>query len=256
MSSKTTYEQRLATGVSGFDAMLKGGFIPESSILLRGAPGTGKTTLAFHYLIEGVKRGEPGLFISFEEFPKSLYRDAASLGWNLSDYEENGLLQMMFTSPEVLLASLSSHDSPLMHTLMTADIRRVAIDSLTHFTRFTSDTHELRNTYNTVVNAFRREGMTTMFLGEEMRSDFTNSEKGRLSFVVDTIVLLRYLEIESAIQRAIVVLKMRSSDHDKSIHSYTIGNGGITIGDSLDGHVGLLSGITQQSMISTVQSAR
>src|SRR3954449_4941439 len=106
-------EQRLATGIAGLGTMLKGGFVPEAAILVRGAPGTGKTTLAFHYLLEGIKRGEPGLFISFEEFPKSLYRDAASLGWNLMDYETNGLLQMMFTSPEVLLASLSTPDSPL-----------------------------------------------------------------------------------------------------------------------------------------------
>jgi circadian clock protein KaiC len=249
-------EQRLATGIAGLDTMLKGGFVPEAAILVRGAPGTGKTTLAFHYLLEGIKRGEPGLFISFEEFPKSLYRDAASLGWNLMDYETNGLLQMMFTSPEVLLASLSTPDSPLMRILMEANVKRVVVDSLTHFTRFTSDTHELRKTYSTVVNAFRREGMTTMFLGEEMRSDFTSSEKGRLSFIVDCIVLLRYLEIESAIQRAIVVLKMRSSDHDKSIHGYSIGTGGISVGDPLDGRVGLLSGISAQSMISTVQTPR
>jgi circadian clock protein KaiC len=247
---------RIATGVAGLDTMLHGGFVPESSILLRGAPGTGKTTLAFHYLLHGAKQGQAGLFISFEEFPKSLYRDAASVGWNLTEYEKAGSLKMMFTSPEVLLASLSNPDSPLMKTLMTANIQRVALDSLTHFTRLTSDTYELRNIYLSVVNAFRREGITAMFLGEEMRSDFTANEKGRLSFVVDCIVLLRYLEIESAVQRAMLVLKMRSSDHDKAIRSYTISTGGIQVGDALEGRTGLLSGIPHQSIISTVQSVR
>jgi circadian clock protein KaiC len=249
-------EPRITTGVAGLDTMLHGGFIPESAILLRGAPGTGKTTLAFHYLLEGARRGEPGLFISFEEFPKSLYRDAASLGWKLEDYEASGKLRMMFTSPQVLLASLSVPDSPLMRTLMNTDIRRVALDSLTHFTRVSSNTHELRSIYSTVVNAFRREGVTAMFLGEETRSDFTTDEKGRLSFIVDCIVMLRYLEIESAIQRAIVVLKMRSSDHDKAIHGYSIGSGGMAVGDALEGRVGLLSGLSQHSMISTVQTSR
>src|SRR5215510_5752217 len=122
-------EQRVKTGIVGLDAMLNGGFIPESSILLRGAPGTGKTTLAFHYLLEGARRGEPGLFVSFEEFPKSLYRDADSLGWNLKQYETNGSLQMMFTSPAVFLASLSAPDSPLMRTLLSGNIQRVAVDS-------------------------------------------------------------------------------------------------------------------------------
>ncbi len=249
-------EPRVTTGIAGLDTMLNGGFISESAVLLRGAPGTGKTTLAFHYLLEGARRGESGLLISFEEFPKSLYRDATSLGWNLADYEASGGLHMMFTSPAVLLASLSVPDSPLMRMLMNTDIRRVALDSLTHFTRISSNTHELRRIYSTVVNAFRREGVTAMFLGEETRSDFTNDEKGRLSFIVDSLVMLRYLEIESAIQRAIVVLKMRSSDHDKSIHSYSIGHGGITVGGPLEGRIGLLSGLSHHSMISTVQTTR
>src|SRR5258708_14142551 len=249
-------EQRLTSGIAGLDSMLQGGFVPESTILLRGAPGTGKTTIAFHFLLEGVKQGEPGLFISFEEFPKSLYRDAASLGWNLMDYETNGLLQMMFTSPQVLLASLSSPDSPLMRILLSGDIRRVVIDSVTHFTRLTGDTHELRNTYNTVVNALRREVVTAMLLAEETRSDFAHDERGRLSFIADCILLLRYLEIDSAIQRAIVVLKMRSSNHDKSIHPYQIGPGGVKVGSPFASHVGLLNGLSRQTMISTVQTLR
>src|SRR5450432_2784261 len=249
-------ERRITSGIAGLDAMLQGGFVPESTILVRGAPGTGKTTLAFHFLLEGAKRGEPGLLISFEEFPKSLYHDAASLGWNLMDYESNGLLQMMFTSPQVLLVSLSTPDSPLMRTLLNGPIRRIVIDSLSHFTRVTSDTHALRQTYNTVVNAFRREGITSMFLGEEIRSEVTNDEKGRLSFIVDCILLLRYLEIESAIQRAILVLKMRSSDHDKTIHPYQIGPGGISVGAPFEGHIGLLSGLARRSMISTVQNVQ
>ncbi|MEP7286566.1 MAG: ATPase domain-containing protein [Chloroflexota bacterium] len=249
-------EQRVKTGITKLDAMLHGGFVAESAILLRGAPGTGKTTLALHFLLEGAEHGEPGLFISFEEFPKSLYADAESLGWNLIDYEATGYLQIMFTSPEALLANLSAPDSPLVRTLISANIRRVVIDSLTHLTRLTSDTQELRKKYTTIVNAFRREGVTALFLGEEMRSDFTTNEKGRLSFIVDCLVLLRYLEIESTIQRAILVLKMRSSDHDKAIHGYTITSDGLVVGDALEGQVGLLSGLSHHTMISTVQTKR
>src|SRR5258708_8768475 len=172
------------------------------------------------------------------------------------DYETNGLLKMMFTSPQVLIASLTTPDSPLMRTLLNGNIRRVVIDSLTHFTRVTADTHELRATYNSVVNALRREGVTALLLAEETRSDFNNDEKGRLSFIVDCILLLRYLEINSAIQRAIVVLKMRSSDHDKGIHPYNIGAGGISVGPPFEDHVGLLSGLSHQAMISTVKTVR
>ncbi len=249
-------EGRVATGIAGLDSMLHGGFMPESIVLVQGAPGTGKTTLAFHFLSEGARCGEAGLFVSFEEFPQSLYRDATSVGFDLTALEASGALHMVFTSPQVLLRSLESPDSPLMQTLLAHDIRRVVVDSITHFTRLATDVQTLRPIYNTVANAFRREGVTALFLGEETRSDFTSDEKGRLSFVVDCILMMRYLEIESAIQRAILVLKMRSSDHDKAIHGYTIGSSGITVGDPMEGRTGLLNGITHRSMISTVHSAR
>ena len=246
-------DERVTSGIPHLDEMLGGGFIPESSVLLRGAPGTGKTTLGLQFLLEGARRGEAGLFISFEEFPQSLYRDAASLGWNLRDAEGTGLLRLIFTSPKVLQHSLAAPESNIIRAIQQNDIRRVVVDSLTHFTQLVHNDHELRQVYHQVMSAFRREGVTAIYLGEEMRSDYTNMERGRLSFVVDTLIMLRYLEIDSAIQRAIVILKMRSSAHDTAIRSYTIGEHGITIGKPLEGKSGLLSGIIKRSLISSVQ---
>lgn len=245
--------ERVTSGVLNFDEMLGGGFVRESAVLLRGAPGTGKTTLGLQFLIEGTRRDEPGLFVSFEEFPQSLYRDATSVGWNLPALEEEGNLHMIFTSPKVLLQSLTTPDSNILRAIQQQGIQRVVVDSLTHFTQLIHNDQELRRAYHQVTSAFRREGITALYLGEEMRSDYTIQEKGRLSFVVDALVMLRYLEIDSAIQRAIVVLKMRSSAHDTAIHSYSIGQNGIVIGKRLEGKSGLLSGLTQRSIISTVQ---
>ena len=245
--------ERLATGIAGLDKMLNGGLIAGSAALVRGAAGTGKTTLGFHYLLHGAQQGEPGLLVSFEEFPKSLYRDADSLGWDLRAWEAKGLLHILFTSPDVFLASLTGNDGPVTQIVRTHNIQRVAVDTLTHFPRLTSDSHELRGMYNTAINGLKREGVTPMLLGEELHSDYTASEKGRLSFIVDCILMLRYLEIESAIKRAILVLKMRSSAHDRAIHTYTIGTGGITVGEALEGRTGLLSGLIRRSLVSTVE---
>ncbi|MBN1285585.1 MAG: hypothetical protein JXB47_09315 [Anaerolineae bacterium] len=246
-------DRRVATGIEGLDKMLNGGFIPRSAVLVRGAPGTGKTTLAFHYLMHGAKHGEPGLLVSFEEFPESLYRDAESLGWDLRSLEAQNKLHMAFTSPIGLLRDLETGGGPVTRLLHMHDIRRVALDSLTHFIRLTDDTHELRHTYNRVINGLKREEVTPMFLGEETNIDQRMGERGRLSFIVDCIVMMHYLEIESAVERAIFVLKMRSSAHDKAIHKYTISEGGITVGPVLEGHSGLLSGLTNQSIISSVR---
>lgn len=241
-------QARVSTGIVGLDEMLRGGLLPGSMVLVRGAPGTGKTSLALQFLVHGATRAdEPGLMITFEEFPASLYRDAASLGWELEPLEKAGKLHMLFTSPEVFLASLELPDSPLNQLLREGKLRRLVLDSITHFNRLASDPHELRAIYTRVTNGLRREGLTSLLLGEEARGEVTRADRGGLSFVTDTIILLRYVEVESAIQRAIVVLKMRGSDHGKEIRRYEIRKGGLTVGEVFSGRHGLLSGIYRTS---------
>jgi len=242
-------DKRVSTGIKGFDEMLDGGFLPGSTVLVRGAPGTGKTSLAIQFLIHGAARqDEPGLFISFEEFPTSLYRDAEGLGWDLRKLESGGKLHLMFTSPEVFLASLKSPDSPLNRLIRDQDIRRLVLDSVSHFDRLTSDKYELRHIYTSVANGLRREGVTGMLLGEESSTEYRKAFQGGLSFIVDAIIMMRYVEIESAMQRAIVVLKMRGSNHVKDIRCYEIGTGGLTILDTFEGRQGLLSGIPYRAL--------
>ena len=237
-------DKRVSTGIKGFDEMLDGGFLPGSMVLVRGAPGTGKTSLALQFLIHGAaKHDEPGLLISFEEFPSSLYRDAEALGWNLKELEASGKLYLMFTSPEVFLAGLESPGSRLNQLILGANIRRLVLDSVTHFNRLTDDAQELRRVYTSVANGLRREGVTAMLLGEESRVGYQRADKGGLLFIVDAIIMLRYVEIESAMQRAIMVLKMRGSDHAKEICCYEIGSGGLTVLGVFEGREGLLSGI-------------
>lgn len=240
-------DSRVTTGVRGLDEMLSGGFLPGSTVLVRGAPGTGKTSLALQFLIHGAARkNEPGLLVSFEEFTSSLYRDAQSLGWNLNDLESTGKLHLMFTSPEVFLANIRTPGSPLDRLIVSANIRRVVLDSVTHLGRLTDDPQELRDIYASVINALRREGITALLLGEESRFEYQRADRGGLAFVVDTVILLRYVEIESAMQRALVVLKMRGSDHAKEICSYEIAAGGLSILRPFEGREGLLSGIPRQ----------
>lgn len=242
-------DERVTTGIKELDDMLGGGFLPNSMALVRGAPGTGKTSLALQFLLHGAaKRGEPGLIISFEEFPSSLHRDAESLGWNLRDLEASGKLHLMFTSPAVLLASIESPDSRLNQLIQDANIRRLALDSISHFDRLTSDEQDLRRIYTSVANGLRREGVTAMLLGEEGRADYQRTSKGGISFVVDAIIMLRYVEIESAMQRAIVVLKMRGSNHAKEIRRYEIGPGGLAIMEVFKDRAGLLSGAPYRSL--------
>ncbi len=241
--------QRVPTGIKGLDEMLADGLLAGSIALVRGAPGTGKTSLGLQFLIHGATRlGEIGLFISFEEFPISIYRDAEALGWDLGALEQANRLHLMFTSPEVFLSNLKSPDSQLNRLLLQADVRRVVLDSISHFDRLTGDEIELRRIYTSVVNGLRRERVTTILLGEEGPAMCRRAFRGGLSFLVDTIILLRYVEIESAMQRAIAVLKMRGSSHAKEIRRYEIHTGGIEVMEVFEGREGILSGSPHRSM--------
>jgi len=203
--------------------------------------------MAFQFLSEGARRGEAGLFITFEEFPDSLYRDAASLGIDLQKLEREGKLHIIFTSPQVFLKSIQDPESLIYQRLMSADIRRAVLDSATHFTRLTNDRIELRKLYTTLVHSLHREQITALLLSEERRVDYQRADRGALSFLADGIILLRYVEIESTIQRAIVVLKVRGSDHDRQIHHYIIQDGGLVIGSPFSGRRALLSGISKRA---------
>ncbi len=248
MTNKPINDKRVATGSEGLDDMLYGGFLPGSMALVRGAPGTGKTSLALQFLIHGAEQNEAGLFISFEEFPHSLYRDAESLGWDLRKLEAEGLLQLIFTSPKVFLASLSSPDSLIDRTIRKSNTQRIVLDSASHFNRLASDTQELRQVYTSVVNGLRREKITALLLGEEGPTDYRSVFQGGLSFLVDNIILLRYVEIESAMRRAIVVLKTRGSDHVKEIRRYEIDTGGLHVLEVFEDREGLLTGMPHRSL--------
>jgi circadian clock protein KaiC len=235
--------KRAPMGVQGLDEMLDGGLIVGSIAMVKGAPGTGKTTLGMQFLYEGIQReNEAGLLVTFEQFPHTLYRDALAHGWNLRELEQEGKLRVIFTSPQVFLSSLQSPISPINSAIRDMDVKRAVIDSVTQFQTLTRDPVELRAFYNHMINGLRREGITSLLLSEDSGPDFVRGDRGRLAFVVDSVVLLRYVEIDSVMQRAVAVLKTRGSDHDKAIRRFEIKRGGLVVHEAFKGREGLLTG--------------
>jgi circadian clock protein KaiC len=234
---------RLRLGVSGLDDMLGGGLIVGSITMLQGAPGTGKTTTGMQFLHEGASlRDEPGLLITFEHFPHTLYRDALTHGWELRELEQEGKLRVVFTSPQVFLTSLQSPVSPISSAIRDMNVKRAVIDSVTHLQTLTRDPVKLRAHYNYLINGLRREGITSLLISEEGGPDIVRSDRGRLAFIVDSVILLRYVEIDSVMQRAVTVLKMRGSNHDKAIRRFEIKQGGLVVHEAFRDREGLLSG--------------
>jgi circadian clock protein KaiC len=239
--------ERVRTGVPGLDELLCGGFIAGSAVLLQGAPGTGKSTLGLQFLYNGIVHDdEPGLLITFEEFPYILLRDAQSHGWDLRKLEEANKLRIIFTSPQVLISSLQLPTSPLNRTIMEWGVRRIVLDSASHFAQITRDPVELRAIYNMVINGLKREGLTSLLTSETTTGQL-RPERHDLAYVVDAVLMTRYIEVDSAMERAIMVLKMRGSSHTHDIHRFEIGQDGVVIGMKFEGLQGLLTGMPSRT---------
>jgi circadian clock protein KaiC len=246
----------VTTGIAGLDAMLRGGLLRQTATLVEGAPGTGKTTLGMQFIYHGITQcNEPGLILTFEQFPQQYYRDAAAFGWDFRRLEEEGKLEIIMSSPEVSRADLERTGGHIEQRARTMGARRILVDSISHFERLSEDPVHLRQMIFAFINGLKREGLTAVLTRESpaLLGEAEAFDEG-LAFLVDTYIQLRYVEMDSAIHKALLVLKMRGSDHDKDIRQYSITSSGLEVRSRFEGREGILSGSPRRMAESFVQA--
>jgi len=236
--------ERVKTGIKGLDDMLAGGFLAETANLVEGAPGTGKTTLGMQFIYNGITQfNEPGLIMTFEEFPQQYYRDAETFGWDFRGLEQAEKLRVIMTSPEVGKSDLERVGGRIEAIAREIGARRILVDSLSHFERLSDDPVELRGVLFGFINALKREGLTSVLTRESLALIGENSSaEEEVAFVADSYLMLRYVEIESAIRKALLVLKLRGSDHAKDIRQFEVTPSGIEVRSKFEGREGIMSG--------------
>lgn len=236
-------EERVSTGIPTLDAMMDGGPIRSSSTLLAGSAGTGKTLLSLHFLAAGAQANERGLMVSFQENPEQLRLRANNFGIGESLGLDGGLTDVLFLSPIEL--NLDAAAAQIRDLVIDHKIQRVAIDSVAELEFAVRDPERFDDFLASLVGFMRGQEVTTLMTREITQlfgSELTIASRG-LSYIVDNIVLLRYIELQAQIQRAIAVLKSRGSNHDKSLRRWEIENGQITIGDRFQNLSGLMTGM-------------
>ena len=242
-------KMRLRTGIHELDEMLCGGFLPGDAVLLAGGAGTGKTTLALQHLVNGATQfGENGIYVTFEQLPNQIYRDSQSLGWDIRKLEDENKFRLICTSPNILLED-SGGESILSEPIKEIHARRIVVDSLSHLAMYTGHA-ELRRELYRLIMLLKAKGLGSLLIWES--GDSSDPSKalpdGGISFLVDSIVSLKHVEIESTVRKALVVWKMRGSDHDKRLRQYEITLHGIEVSAPFLNYEGLLTGSPRRSM--------
>ena len=194
---------RVATGIPGFDKEINGGFIEKSVNLLTGSAGSGKTVFAIQFLMHGIEKGEPGLYISFEERKENFYKYMSQFGWNLQDLEDKGEFAFIRFTPEKASNILS--EGNVESVVKRQGIKRICIDSLSAFTVLSKDSLAARDSLLNLLELVKKWGATTIVTGEQAQS---KSESSVLEFDPDSVVSLVTLRTQHVRQRVADIIKM------------------------------------------------
>ncbi|MCK5242198.1 response regulator [bacterium] len=218
--------RKMKIGVTGLDEILLGGVLEGESVLVEGLPGTGKTTLGLHFILQGIAEGEAGLIITFEEFPAQYYRDALNFGWDLKQLEEDKKLKIIMTSPKVLSQELERPGGLLDHLIHELDIKRVLVDSINFLYRIKNENMHSRDLINRFINGFKRQNVTSFLIKDIEGEDI--SHWGMYS--VDCYIRLCFdLVRECQRRRLIEVFKARGQRHLHGQHPFGITEEGLEV---------------------------
>jgi len=222
--SNRVFTEKVSTGIEGLDRMLGGGPYRGSSMLVMGETGTGKTTSALQFMMQGVENKERSLYISYEDSPEELARHAQGFGWKTKELVDNGLAKIVSYFPEPY--NIDRIFAETRKIIDDYNPSRVIIDSLTSLENAMSRDDFFRAMRRMESN-FKADGVTALVTARTsetgLPSDFW------VSSIMDVIVSLRQVESESALRRALVIFKARGLAHDTSIKEFQIGSKGIEI---------------------------
>ena len=222
------YKSRIKTGISGFDKVINGGFKEDSINLVCGGAGSGKTIFSIQFLMEGLKMGEPGIYITFEESKKKLYSDMADLGWDLEMYEERGLFKFLEYTPEQIKKVIVESGGTMETIILKTGARRMVIDSISAFSMLFRDDLIKKQSSLQLFKLINEWGCTAVVTSDAIQRS-PDDLVAQMQFEVDSIVILHHFKKEGVRQRGIEVLKMRGTKIPEKTMKMDISKNGIKL---------------------------
>jgi len=202
---------RVPTGVPGLDELIEGGFEKNSTVLLLGGPGTGKSTMALQFLYNGVVQyNQKGVFITFEETLGMITKHMARYGWDVQKLVDEKKLAIINFKPHEVKRFAEEGGGMIYDTIENSGAERLVIDSLTSYTLLFESLYEARESQLGLFDMLRKWNCTSVLTGEK----FLHKNKSMLSdieYLTDGVILLHNPRYKYVRIRALEILKMRGT---------------------------------------------
>ena len=231
----------ISSGIAELDRLLGGGLNRGTSTLVIGPSGVGKSSLALTYVSAGLKRGEHALVISFDETKNILLTRAKSIGMDVTPFVETGTLHIEQIDPADL--SLGEFSARVRSAVEEHGVQVVVIDSLTGYLNAMPEEQFLVLQMHELLTYLNDRGILTFLILAQHGMVGSMSSPVDMTYLSDTVVLLRFFEAKGRIRRAISILKKRTGPHEDTIRELRIDSGGVRVGEPLDQFRGVLTGV-------------
>lgn len=234
--------ERISSGSEELDGILGGGIDRGTTTLVMGPAGTGKTSIGGLYTVKAAERGEKAVIFTFDEGTDTLLARMAALNMDLQPHIEAGNIRLQQVDPaEMSPGEFMWH---VKEAVEEYGAGTMLIDSLTGYLDAMPESQFLTIQMHEMLTYLNQQGVVSLltmaqhgYLGANMQSP------ADVSYLADTVILLRYFEVGGTIKKAVSVVKKRSGKHETSIREYELGPDRITVGRSLKDFHGILTGV-------------
>jgi circadian clock protein KaiC len=235
-------EERVSTGIPGLDEMFEGGGVYRgSSVLVTGAPGTGKSSVVASFVTAACRRGERALVFAYEESSEQMVRNMRSIGIDLKPFIKKGLLHIHASRPT--LQGLEQHLVTMYDAVNSFKPAVVSVDPMSDLA-VTADNSDMKPTLIRLVDFMKRQQITAVFTSLVVPGMSPNDDASHanVSSLMDTWLLLQNVEYNGERNRTIFVLKSRGMGHSNQVREFVLTSRGVELVDIYPGSDTVLTG--------------
>lgn len=232
--------RQIASGIEAIDALLGGGIDRGTSTLIMGPAGTGKSALAAQYAVAAASRGENVAMFIFDESRGTLIARSNAIGMDISRYIDSGNITVQQIDPAEIPPGEFVH---LVREAVERDVSVIVIDSLNGYLNAMPEERFLTIQLHELLTYTGQKGVATLLVvAQHGLVGSSTAAPVDISYLADSVILVRYFELAGEIRKAVSVVKKRSGTHERSIRPLSIGANGLHVGPPLSEFRGILAG--------------